>query len=77
MTSFNRGEWSEVYGVLFLLIKPKIQIVDSNLNPIPDSDFYTIKKIILESTIKLEYEIIDNSIAIYIQGTEFNKIKKE
>lgn len=77
MTSFNRGEWSEVYGVLFLLIKPKMQLVDSELNPIPNSDFYTIRKIILESTIKLEYEILDDSIAIFIQETEFNRLSKE
>lgn len=77
MTSFNRGEWSEVYGVLFLLIKPKVQIVNSKLETIPNSDIYLIKKIILESTIKLEYEIFDDSIVVYIQGNEFSRLSKE
>ena len=66
MTSFNRGEWSELYGVLFLLVKPKLKIVDSNFNTIEADDIFTIEKIILESTIKLEYQILDDTICIYV-----------
>ena len=43
MITLNRGEWSELYCVLFLLIKPKIEIVDENMNKIT-SELFEIKK---------------------------------
>lgn len=78
MNSYNRGEWSEIYGILFLLVKPKINIVDSQLKIINDT-IYILKKIILNSKIKLEYVIdeISNNILIYINGSEVKKYSKE
>ena len=64
MNSFNRGEWSEFYGVLFLLVKPKVQLVDGNLNPL-NQVIYIVKKVILDSKIKLEY-VVDDSGDIFI-----------
>ena len=41
MNSFNRGEWSELYGILFLLIKPKLKIANSQLEIINDTIYTT------------------------------------
>lgn len=75
MQSFNRGEWSELYGVLYLLVKPKLTIVDSEFKKISKEDIFTVQKIILESTIKLEYEIVDNYIFVYISNKQFASIE--
>ena len=64
MITLNRGEWSELYCVLFLLIKPKIEIVDENMNKIT-SELFEIKKIIAETNFPLEYEIINDRIIVY------------
>ena len=47
MITLNRGEWSELYCVLFLLVKPNLTIVDENLDIISDTVF-EINKIIAE-----------------------------
>ncbi len=39
MNSLNRGEWSELYAVLFLLLEPKLKIVDEKLNNISNDIF--------------------------------------
>lgn len=77
MNSFNRGEWSELYGILFLLIKPKLKIANSQLEIINDT-IYILKKIILNSRIKLEYIVdeMSNDILIYMNGNEIKKYSK-
>ena len=71
MNSFNRGEWSELYGVLFLLVKPNVNIADAQLKSINDT-IYVLKKIILDSKIKLEYVVDSNTqtILVYADGNE-------
>lgn len=71
MISFNRGEWSEIYGVLFLLVKPKLKIVDSNLNEVNDTIFF-LKKIFLDLAIKLEYviDVYTSTIIIFANSEE-------
>lgn len=64
MITLNKGEWSELYCVLFLLIKPKLEIVDENMSKIT-SELFEIKKIISETNFPLEYEIIDERIVVY------------
>lgn len=56
MLSLNRGEWSELYGVLFLLVKPKLNIVDSNLKNIDSTiGLFVLKEVISKSKIKLRF----------------------
>ncbi len=76
MISLNRGEWSELYCVLFLLIKPKVKIVDENLDEIT-SNLYEIKKIIAETNFPLEYEIVDNKIIVYAIKDKISEYSKE
>ena len=51
--TFNRGEWSELYVILYLLTNPNLIIVDSKMNFITD-ELYTVEKIIFESSEKNE-----------------------
>ncbi len=77
MNSFNRGEWSEFYGVLFLLVKPNVQLVDSALKNI-NQLIYIVKKVILDSKIKLEYVISQNGdILVYADNKQINCMSKE
>ena len=75
MITLNRGEWSELYCVLFLLIKPKLEIVDENMNKIT-SEIFEIKKIIAETNFPLEYEIINDSIIVYAVKDKINSFSK-
>ena len=36
MDKLNKGEWSELYAIMTLLLNPKLLVVDSNLDKIPD-----------------------------------------
>lgn len=70
--TFNRGEWSELYVILYLLTNPNLIIVDSKMNFITD-ELYTVEKIIFESSEKLEYRIKNKNIYLYID----DKIHKD
>lgn len=62
--TMNKGEWSEPYALLAILIKPLISLCDKNLNTISQSD-YQVKKIILSSENghkDIELEILGNSV---------------
>ena len=75
MITLNRGEWSELYCVLFLLIKPKLEIVDENMKKIT-SELFEIKKIIAETNFPLEYEIANDSIVVYAIKDKINSYTK-
>lgn len=78
MVSLNRGEWSELYGVLFLLVKPKLKIVDSNLKNIDSTvDLFVLKEVISKSKIKLRFELVHDTILILIDDQEYNTMTTE
>lgn len=56
--SANKGEWSEIYALFYLLAYGKIHAADSQLNPIPDV-FFPILKIFREENLgeKVEYHL--------------------
>jgi len=73
MISLNRGEWSELYGVLFLLVKPKLNIVDSNLNTIDETQgLFLLKEVISKSKVTLNYQLVNDTVLIFINNKEFN-----
>ena len=41
----NKGEWSELYTILYLILNPNLKIVNQNLE-ILDENIFEIKKII-------------------------------
>ena len=69
----NRGEWSELYGVLYLLLNPDLDVVDLNLKSIDESkEIYRLKKIMTKSKVDLEYERIENLVVASIDGESPN-----
>ena len=54
MSSFNRGKWSELYAIIYLLLSPKISIANANLDIITN-DLYNLKKL----TYIKEFPILD------------------
>lgn len=76
MLSLNRGEWSELYATLFLLLEPKISIVDNNLNII-NNEIFEIEKIIISSNKSLKYEVVDDFIIVYMNSDKFSKLKND
>lgn len=78
MISLNRGEWSELYSILFLLVEPNLKVVDSNLNPVIEAEeLFVLKEIISNSKVRLRYELIDNIIMIFIDDDVFNEMSIE
>jgi len=43
MAGFNKGEWSELYALLYLLLNPNLAIVDENLKIIDSSTFQIVE----------------------------------
>lgn len=41
----NRGEWSELYAIFYLLLNEKLKIVNSNLE-LETKDIFQVKEII-------------------------------
>jgi DNA (cytosine-5)-methyltransferase 1 len=73
MISLNRGEWSELYSVLFLIVKPELVISDNNLEII-SYDIFKLESIIIESKIPLKYSIVEGNVLIYLNKNFFNSI---
>lgn len=76
MQKFNRGEWSEFYGILYLLVKPNLNVVDSDLKTL-DEALYIVKKVIVDSQMKLKYEIVNDSIFIFVDEENYKTMKKD
>ena len=43
MSSFNRGEWSEIYAILCMLVCPELSVGNADLEEITNK-LYKIKK---------------------------------
>lgn len=73
MNSLNRGEWSELYAVLFLILEPKLKIVDEELNDIT-SDIFELKQVILTVNKSFKYTISKNLVYVYLDEKEYSKL---
>lgn len=76
MSSLNRGEWSELYAVLFLLLEPKLKIVDERLDDITN-EIFTLEKVILSANKNFKYVISNNLIYVYMDEKEYSKLTLE
>lgn len=72
----NRGEWSEAYGILLLLVKPDFNIVNSELEII-DNELYRLKEIIVNQKVKMKYKIVGENIVVYADDLEYKKYSKQ
>lgn len=64
MAGLNKGEWNELYTLLYLLENSNINIVDSDLQII-DSTIFKINKLMTQGETSLTYKKINNDIEIY------------
>ncbi|MCH3976049.1 MAG: HpaII family restriction endonuclease [Bacilli bacterium] len=76
MSSFNRGEWSEIYAILCLLICPDLAIGDSNLEVV-SQNLYKLKKIKIddaETNGIIEYSLKNKDKVEIYYNNELNNI---
>lgn len=75
MSSFNRGEWSEIYAILSMLFCPELSIGNSELEEITH-ELYKLKKIRVYPNIGItEYELNDNGdVEVYLNNDFDNLI---
>lgn len=55
---FNKGEWSELYGFLYLLEHPNLVIVDDQLNVLESDLFQIVEMFINDNSYQIESEKI-------------------
>lgn len=70
----NKGEWSELYAVLYLLLNNKLKIVNSKLE-IQNSEIFTVRNIVMLGKEKVKFNVLDYDIEI-INSNVSNKISK-
>ena len=73
MLSFNRGEWSELYATLFLLLESKLIIVDDKLNELTD-EIFELKQILLSENSNVKYGFKDHMIIVYMDNEEYSRL---
>ena len=87
MPRLNKGEWSELYAIVSLLLSPELSICDAQLNEITKS-LYDLKKIQLKDKTELSLEytldkdfnvkvIYDKEVKNTILKTDIAKIKEK
>lgn len=76
MLKGNKGEWSEIFVFLKLLVEGKIYAADERLNKI-EKMYFPVLKILREEKEDSVYEyLIDKKIRIYFNGKEMKRIEK-
>ena len=70
----NKGEWSELYAVLYLLLNNKLKIVNSKLE-IQNSEIFTVRNIVMLGKEKVKFNVLDYDIEITNSNVS-NKISK-
>jgi len=77
MSSFNRGEWSEIYAILCMLVCPELSIGNSDLQEITDK-LYKIKSIKIADPTKdkgiIEYCLQNNKDVKVIYNNEIDDL---
>lgn len=77
MSALNRGEWSEIYAILSMLLCPKLSIGSSDLEEITNN-LYDLKKIkVYPNTGTAEYKLNDNGdVEVFFNESFDNIIEK-
>lgn len=75
--AFNRGEWSELYAIFYLLSNKKLKIVDSNMKMITD-DLFIVESVIAEKKKgNIEFKIDGDYIIPIVLGNEMQPISTQ
>ena len=76
MSSFNRGEWSEIYAILSLLLCPDLSIGNSELEEITN-ELYNLKQIKIDNPNSegiIEYSLNNQSDVEVFYDNEFSSL---
>lgn len=73
--AFNRGEWSELYTIFYLLVHRNLKIVNSDLKLITDRVFRVESILTEEKEGFIEFQIDDEIVRPIVLGTEVDVIK--
>lgn len=72
--AFNRGEWSELYAIFYLLSNKKLKIVDSNMKMITD-DLFIVESVIAEKNKgNIEFKIDGDYIIPIVLGNKMQPV---
>ncbi|VWL85954.1 HpaII family restriction endonuclease [Oceanivirga miroungae] len=74
----NRGEWSELYAILYLLLDEKLKIVNSDFD-VKRDNIFKIKEIISNNKKSniLKFKILENDILLTFDDVEISINKKD
>lgn len=80
MCKLNKGEWSELYAIMTLLLHPKLLVVDSNLDKISD-ELYDLKKIkMVDSKLNSTFEYFLNDkldVKVLLNNKYFSYVSRK
>lgn len=72
----NKGEWSEIYALLYLLINNKLNIVDENLTVL-NKNLFEVKKIFITQKKKhIIFIVVKDTIEVYINDKFITSLSK-
>ena len=72
--AMNRGEWSEFYAILSLLVNPNMKIVNEKLDDITD-DLYIVKKLSLQEQKTIIDYVLQNNLDVTVYFN--NELQKQ
>lgn len=70
----NKGEWSELYAIFYLLVNKKLNIVDHHLNPI-SNNIFSVKSIIKQKNSLIKFDIEKDRIVLRLAKNKIKLIK--
>lgn len=73
----NKGEWSELYVLLYLLINDKLNIVDENFNLL-NRELFEVKKIFIkQKNNQLIFVLMENEIEVFLNNNFIVSLSKD
>jgi type II restriction enzyme len=78
-TKGNKGEWSELYALAYLLVNGGAHSADENQAPIPDEYFKVLQVVISNRDLQdeLKYEVKEETIEIFENENHVKSVEKE
>jgi len=78
-TKGNKGEWSELYALAYLLVNGGANSADENQDPISDEFFEVLQVVISDHDVQaeLKYEINENTIEIFENENHVKSVQKK
>lgn len=76
--AMNKGEWSELYTILYLLSSPNMEIVDENFEKLTDQ-LYTVKNLTVKERENIIKYVLENNLEVEIlfNNKLFTKVQND